>query len=80
VQNIVTPLLMFEGKAEEAMNFYVALIPDSHIIDIKRYGADGPGAERSVMMATFSLGGLTLWCNDSPVHQRSPSRRLCRFS
>src|ERR1700722_4686774 len=68
MQNIVTPFLMFEGRAEEAMNLYVSLIPDSRIIDIKRYGPDGPGAEGSVLTATFSLGGLTLLCNDSPVH------------
>ena len=67
MQNIVTPFPMFEGKAEEAINFYVSLIPDSQIIDIKRYGPDGPGAEGSVMIATFSIGGLTLLSNDSTV-------------
>ena len=65
--NLVTPFLMFEGKAEEAMTFYVGLIPDSRVISIQRYGAGGPGAEGSVMMATFSLGGLTVMCNDSSV-------------
>lgn len=29
--------LMFEGKAEEAMNFYVSLIPGGKIIDVVRY-------------------------------------------
>jgi predicted 3-demethylubiquinone-9 3-methyltransferase (glyoxalase superfamily) len=29
---------MFEGKAEEAMSFYVSLFRDGEIIDIVRYG------------------------------------------
>lgn len=37
----VTPFLMFEGRAEEAINFYVSLIPNSKIIDIARFGPEG---------------------------------------
>lgn len=50
----VRPFLMFEGKAEEAMNFCILLIPGSEGFDIIRYGKDGAGAEGSVMTATFS--------------------------
>ena len=32
MRNIVTPFLMFEGKAEEAINFYVSLIPDTKLL------------------------------------------------
>jgi predicted 3-demethylubiquinone-9 3-methyltransferase (glyoxalase superfamily) len=67
MQTNVTPFLMFEGKAEEAMNFYVSIIPNSKVLDVQRYGADGPGAEGSVMMAKFVVGGLTILCNDSTV-------------
>lgn len=45
----VTPFLMFEGNAEEAMNYYTTLIEDSKIISISRYGANQPGTEGSVM-------------------------------
>ena len=31
----VTPFLMFEGRCEEAMNFYVGLIPGSRIVEIE---------------------------------------------
>ncbi|TKB31972.1 MAG: VOC family protein, partial [Mesorhizobium sp.] len=34
----VTPFLMFEGKAEEAMTFYCETIPDSSVLDVTRYG------------------------------------------
>jgi predicted 3-demethylubiquinone-9 3-methyltransferase (glyoxalase superfamily) len=64
----VTPFLMFEGRAEEAMNLYVATIPNSRIIDVKRYGAGGPGPEGSVILARFSLGGQPILCSDSFVH------------
>src|SRR5215470_7519288 len=67
VQMKVRPFLMFEGKAEEAMNFYVSLFRDAKVVDIVRYGAGGPGAEGSVMKASFSIGDQTIRCIDSPV-------------
>ena len=65
--NSVRPFLMFQGKAEEAMQFYVSLIPGSEIGDITRYGPGQPGTEGSVMRASFSLAGQTVLCIDSPV-------------
>jgi len=61
----VCPFLMFEGRAEEAMNFYVSLIPNSRIINIDRYGPGQPGPEGSVMKATFQVAGQTVMCTDS---------------
>ena len=67
MQTKVRPFLMFEGKAEEAMNFYVSLFPGSAIVDIVRYGDGGPGAAGSVMKASFSIGGQSILCTDSFV-------------
>ena len=40
----VTPFLMFEGQADEAMNFYVKTIPDSEILNVQpRPGRPRPG-------------------------------------
>lgn len=64
----VRPFLMFEGKAEEAMNAYVALLPDSEIVQIERYGPQGPGPEGSVVRALFRLAGQEVYCIDSHVH------------
>jgi predicted 3-demethylubiquinone-9 3-methyltransferase (glyoxalase superfamily) len=61
------PFLMFEGKAEEAMNFYVSLFPGSEITSVKRYGPGQPGKEGSVFLAEFSVAGQTVLCIDSPV-------------
>jgi predicted 3-demethylubiquinone-9 3-methyltransferase (glyoxalase superfamily) len=63
----VQPFLMFEGRAEEAMTFYVSLFPDGEVLDIKRYGPGGPGREGSVFKASFSIAGQTVMCIDSPV-------------
>ncbi len=59
--------LMFEGKAEEAMNHYASIFSGSEILDIVRYGPGEAGAEGSVMLATFSIGGQVLMCIDSYV-------------
>ena len=56
LQTTVAPFLLFEGKAEEAMNFYVSVIPDSRVIAIQRYGAGGRGPEGSVLLATSWRG------------------------
>lgn len=63
----VHPFLTFEGKAEEAMRFYVSLIPASEILDMVRYGPGQPGPEGSVMKATVSIGGQIVFCTDSFV-------------
>jgi predicted 3-demethylubiquinone-9 3-methyltransferase (glyoxalase superfamily) len=59
--------LMFEGVAEEAMNFYVALFAGSKIAQIERYGPGEPGAEGTVKTATFTLLGREFLCIDSPI-------------
>jgi predicted 3-demethylubiquinone-9 3-methyltransferase (glyoxalase superfamily) len=63
----ITTFLMFEGDAEEAMNFYVSLFDDAEVVGLTRYGAEGPGGEGSVRHATFSLAGQHLMCSDSPA-------------
>jgi predicted 3-demethylubiquinone-9 3-methyltransferase (glyoxalase superfamily) len=67
VATTVTPFLMFQGDAEEAMNLYVELFPDSKIVDIERFGPEGPGMNGDVQHARFSLSGQDIICIDSPV-------------
>lgn len=59
--------LMFDGTAEEAMNFYTNLFNDSEIIQIDRYGPNEQGKEGSVRQARFTLCGHPLICIDTPV-------------
>ncbi|MWV43150.1 VOC family protein [Paenibacillus sp. HJL G12] len=63
----ITPFLMFEGHAEEAMNFYVSIFTSSEIHSITRYGENEAGAEGSVQKADFSLKGQSFMCIDSNV-------------
>jgi predicted 3-demethylubiquinone-9 3-methyltransferase (glyoxalase superfamily) len=63
----IHPFLMFEGRAEEAMKFYVSLFPGSAILDILRHGPGQPGPEGSVIRARFTVAGQTILCSDSYV-------------
>jgi predicted 3-demethylubiquinone-9 3-methyltransferase (glyoxalase superfamily) len=53
----ITPFLWFDGKAEEAMNFYVSLFKNSKIVNVSRYGDAGPGPKGTVISGTFQLAG-----------------------
>ncbi|MBO8163311.1 MAG: VOC family protein [Brevibacillus sp.] len=63
----ITTFLMFDGKAEEAMNFYLSLFDQSELIRIQRYEANEAGVEGTVKHATFSLNGQLFMCIDSSV-------------
>ena len=49
--------MWFNGKAEEAANFYVSIFKNSKVLSIQRYGEEGPGPKGTVMSATFQLEG-----------------------
>ena len=53
----ITPFLWFDGKAEEAMNFYVSIFKNAKIVGVTRYGEAGPGPKGTVMTAKFELDG-----------------------
>lgn len=57
--------LMFEGTAEEAMNFYISLFPGSEIIE-KVYYEDGD-SKGKIHHAFFTLGDREFICIDSPI-------------
>jgi predicted 3-demethylubiquinone-9 3-methyltransferase (glyoxalase superfamily) len=53
----ITPFLWFDGRAEEAMNFYVSIFKNSKKGKLTRYGDAGPGPKGTVMTAVFQLDG-----------------------
>jgi len=63
----VAPFLMFQGHAEQAMTFYTSLFGDGRVVEITRYGPEGPGPEGTVHVARFSLAGQEFLCSDSFV-------------
>ena len=57
----VYPCLWYDGKAEEAANFYVSLLPGSRIDKVWRTPADTPaGPEGTVLTVDFTLAGQHL--------------------
>ncbi|WP_067625873.1 VOC family protein [Alicyclobacillus acidiphilus] len=63
----ITTFLMFEGKAEEAMNFYTSVFDDARITNISRHGANEDGVEGTVKQATLSIHGQEFMFFDSYV-------------
>lgn len=53
----ITPFLWFDNNAEEAVNFYISLLPDSKIVGMTRYGDTGPGPKGQVMTVAYELAG-----------------------
>ncbi len=64
-QQISTFLTFQDNNAEEAMKFYLELFDNSKIIDLQRYGKDGPGKEGTIMRAVFKLNTKQFICSDS---------------
>jgi predicted 3-demethylubiquinone-9 3-methyltransferase (glyoxalase superfamily) len=70
----ITPFLWFDGKAEEAMNFYVSIFKDSKVVGVTRYGEAGPAPKGTVMSATFQLEGQEFFAlNGGPMFTFSPA-------
>ena len=70
----ITPFLWFDGRAEEAMNFYVSIFKNSKAGMIRRYGEAGPGPRGSVMSAEFRLEGQDfIALNGGPMFTFSPA-------
>lgn len=66
----ITPTLMFVGevcgKAEEAINLYTSVFPDSKVGQILRYGKDEePDKEGTIKYASFLLEGQEFTAMDS---------------
>ena len=73
----IRPCLWFDGKAEEAANFYVSVFDDAKILDRMYYGEAGPGPKGSVLTVTFELCGQEfIALNGGPHYTFSPAISL----
>jgi predicted 3-demethylubiquinone-9 3-methyltransferase (glyoxalase superfamily)/uncharacterized protein YndB with AHSA1/START domain len=63
------PTLMFtgaqHGRAEEALNFYTSIFPNSSINGVLKYGPGGADPEDTVKHAEFNLDGCLFMAMDS---------------
>jgi len=70
----IKPFLWFDGKAEEAANFYVSIFKNSKITGMSRYGEGGPGPKGTAMVVTFELDGQQFMAlNGGPHFTFSPA-------
>lgn len=53
----ITPFLWFDANAEEAVDFYCSVFPNSRRLEELRNGPDGPGAPNSILTIAFELDG-----------------------
>jgi PhnB protein len=73
---LVQPYVFFDGKCEEALNFYKTAL-DAEIIMMMRFkdspvpaqpGMVPPGSENKIMHAAFRIGETTLMASDGECH------------
>ena len=70
----ITPFLWYDGRAEEAANFYTSIFQNSKIVSTTRYGDAGPGPKGSVMSVIFQLEGQDFYAlNGGPMFQFTPA-------
>ena len=67
----IQPCLWFDGKAEDAANFYAATFPDSHVDAVHRAPTDYPaGKAGDVLTVEFTVLGMRfLGLNGGPQFQ-----------
>jgi len=67
----ITPFLWFDGKAEEAANFYVSIFKNAKIVSVSRWGEGARDAPKGgVMSATIEIDGqrfIAILAKDSPA-------------
>jgi len=70
----IIPFLWFDGKAEEAANFYVSIFKNSKIGKVRRYGEAGPGPKGTAMSVEFEINGEQfIALNGGPQFTFSPA-------
>lgn len=76
MQKIVTNL-WFDGRVEEAVEFYTLVFAGSRIKSVNRYGDAGPGPKGEILTATFELAGQEFTIiNGGPGFPHSPAMSL----
>ena len=74
----IKPCLWFDGKAQEAAEYYVSLLPDSRIDTVMPYSVETPGGKPGdVMLVEFTLAGESYMAlNGGPYFQFTPAISL----
>lgn len=59
--------LMFEGRAEEALDFYASALDGVTLGEVERHGAETGAAAGKIARARFSIGDQRFMASDSPI-------------
>ena len=75
----ITTHLWFNGNAEEAVEFYTSVFPDSRVTNVARWGEGGPGPQGTVLNIAFETGGPVVHRPEwrATVHVHSGDFALC---
>ena len=63
----LTPFLMFQGDAEEAIQLYASVFPEARIERSEQWAAGEAGPEGTFKRAQLVLAGQTVICFESPA-------------
>lgn len=70
----ITPFLWFDGRAEEAVNFYVSVFKNAKITNVTRNTESAPGETGEVLVITFELDGRPFMAlNGGPEYTFTPA-------
>ena len=70
----ITPFLWYDTQAEEAAKLYTAIFEGSRIVNVQRYGEEGPGPKGTAMVVAFELFGQSfLALNGGPLFKFNES-------
>jgi predicted 3-demethylubiquinone-9 3-methyltransferase (glyoxalase superfamily) len=73
----ITPCLWFNGRAEEAIDFYTGIFKNSKKLQLSHYDKDMPMPEGDVLVAMFELDGQEIMIlNGGPHYKLSPAFSL----
>jgi predicted 3-demethylubiquinone-9 3-methyltransferase (glyoxalase superfamily) len=63
----VATMLMFTGRAQEALEFYRSVFPSFELLQMDRWRPEGSGPDGIVKRADFRIAGHELMCFDSHI-------------
>ncbi len=66
----ITPCLWFDGRVDDAIEFYRSIFPDFKVGDIQRYGEGSPFPAGTILLATIEIAGQSLMIlNGGPYYK-----------
>jgi predicted 3-demethylubiquinone-9 3-methyltransferase (glyoxalase superfamily) len=64
----ITPFIMYNDQLDAALKFYTSIFRNSKIVNVSRYGDEGPGPKGTAMSAEFVLEGQTIMAFNGGPH------------